>query len=634
MSYLGAGVVSMSMAGDVCGSCGVEAVDGAQYCHACGWRLDGAPIDVDIYGDERRKWRSDDPEPIRPSRRTLLVGASTLALVVVVGLVVFGWFATGDAPSAGPQPSTTVALDKAEPSTSVTGSTGVEDSTLVLDAGNSLAWHAGLDISGLTPTGIVEYDGQVFIFASPPSGSLNLVGVGVDMWRSDDGVDWQPGGTVIEAPNLVMSVRANPDGLVAVGQNADGDPAIWRSVDGSDWAMTTLPAAPLSSVAPVPVMSASAGGVEVVVGRPMSRNPFDPVLPAMRKLTGLSLDGFGVSAQYGGSFKATISGPFGLPLLSASGAELGLSQEDVRRIQNDDADSPTATLWSSGDGLDWRVTTLDQVSPSSLAVDNDGRFVMSGSGPQGFVAWGSDLGESWQQLGSGQNAASSVVSWKQMLIGTQPLGSGDITMSTDGSDWRPIGLPGILPTSFRLSGSRLAAGDEGIAATVYTTPPEAAVRTDLPEVILMKDGYTLAANDGGTNNLVLRRGQDTLITVYAYSNSQAGIVADLGNGTVTFVDPQTSDPYVTFTIDELRQLETIANKGRLYVGTQSRILFSSDAITWTINDVAGLAGTSGYVADMQVTSHGLIAAITTQPATPSAPPDASTTQIVIADYPS
>ncbi len=626
--------MSVPMVGDVCGSCGVEVVDGAQYCHACGWHLDGAPIDVDIYRDEHRKVRSDDPEPIRPSRRTLLVGALALALVVVVGVVVFDWFATGDAPSAGPPPSTTVALDKAEPSTSEAGSTEVDSAGLVLDAGNSLAWHDGPDIGGLTPIGIVEYGGQVFVFASPPSGSTPLVGAGVEMWRSGDGLVWEPARTVIESPNLVMSVSAEPGGLVAVGQNADGDPAIWRSVDSSDWAMTTLPDAPLSSVVPVPVMSASAGGVEVVVGRPMSRNPFDPVLPAMRKLTGLSLDGFGLSAQYGGSFRATISGPFGLPLLSASGAELGLSQEDVRRIQNGDTDSPTATLWNSGDGLDWRVTTLDQVSPSSLAVDNDGRFVMSGIGPQGFVAWGSDLGESWQKLGSRQNAANSVVSWKQMLIGTQPLGGGDIAMSTDGSDWRPIGLPGILPTSFKLSGSRLAAGNEGIAATVYATPPEAAVRTDLPEVILMKDGYTLTANDGDTNNLVLRRGQDTLITVYAYSNSQAGIVADLGNETVTFVDPQTSDPYVTFTIDELRQLDATANKGRQNVGTQSRILFSSDAITWTINDIAGPAETNRYVADMQITSHGLIAVITTRPATPSAPPDASTTQIFIADYPS
>lgn len=624
------------MAGDVCGSCGIEAVDGAQYCHACGRRLHGAPIDFDIYGDDRPEVRSDGPEPARQSTRTMLVGLSVVILVVVIGLAVFDWFSTSDAPSAEPSPSTTVALDRAEPTSSPPDSTGVGASGIVLNTDGSLAWHEGPDIGGLTPRAIVEYDGQVFVFATPPGRSLHLIGAGVDMWRTGDGVAWQPEGTVIDSPNLVTSVRADPDGLVAVGQNADGDPAMWRSVDGSSWAMTALPESPLSSVAAVPFMSASAGDVEVIVGRPNYQDPLDLLLTAMQELTGLSLDEFNVSAQFGGSLEAIISGPFDLPLFSASGEELGLSPEDVRRITNGDTDrpSPTSTVWSTTDGLDWQVTILDQVSPWGLVVNNDGRFMMSGNGPQGLATWGSDLGESWQQLDSGQNAASPMVPWEEMFIGTQGFVGGDIATSTDGSDWKPIGLPDILSPSLRLGGSRLAAGDEGIAATVYTTATGTAAPTDLPEVILVKDGYTLTANyGGGADNLALRRGQDTLITTYLDSDIQAGIVADLGNETVTFIDPQTSDPYVTFTIDELRQLDTTANKGRQIVGRQSLIIFSPDATTWTITDIIG-PSTSGNVSGLQVTSHGLIAAITTQPATPSAPPNASTTQIFIADYPS
>jgi len=618
------------MAGDVCGSCGVEVLDGAQYCHSCGWRLDSAPIDFDVYRDENRGRRSDIPEPAQPSKRSLLIGVSAVVLVVVAGLLVFDWFAASDSPSAEPVPSTTVALNNAEPTTSVSDSPGVDASGLVLDSGSSLAWHDGPDLGGLIPVGIVEYDDQVFVFAAPQNRSLHVVGAGVDLWRSGDGPTWKQAGTVIESPNLVMSVGSDSDGLVAVGSNAEGDPAIWRSVDGSNWAMTTLPGTPLSSAAPVPIMSASAAGVEVIVGQPIFQNPFAEILPAMEKLAGMSLDGFGYGIKPDGrSLAVTISGPFNLPLLTASAEELGLSQDDVHRIQN--GGIPTAAVWSRSDGADWHVTTLDQIGPTGLVVDNDGRFVIPGYGQQGPVTLRSDLGESWQQLDTGQNWADSTVSWKQLLLGIQGLGRGDILTSADGSDWKPIGLPRILPAGLQFITGPFAAGDQGIAATVHATSPEIDFATAFPEVILVKDGYTLTANDGTANNLVLRQGPDTLITKHPSSSSQAGIMADLSNQTVTFVDPKTADPYVAFTIDELRQLETAANKGLKNAGPQTQILFSTDAITWTVNDIAGTAGANRNVTGLQVTSHGLIAATTTEPATPTDPP---ATQIFIADYPS
>ncbi len=618
------GLALAQMAGQVCESCGTEPVEGARHCHSCGWRLDVAPIDIDIYDDKPRAGRSVDSEPDAQATRATLMGISAVILAIVAGAALYGWFARSDTPSAGPVPSTTASGDTA----------------IVLDAGVSMAWHEGPDIGGLMPSSIVEYNGRVFVFAAASRSPQDLAGTGVDMWSTADGVTWESAGPVIESPVLVTSVNVEPDGLVAVGRDANGAPAIWRSTNGTDWATTLLPEAPPSSGTPVPLMFASSGDVETVVGTSISPSPFGLLLPAIEELAGVPIDSHNVSLLKSGSdYSVAVSGPLGLPILSASIEDLGLSPQEVSRIKNSltHGSMPTSAVWSSTNGLDWDVASLHNIFPTSLAVDDSGRFVMSGSGPPGPMIWRSDLGKSWQDVGGGQSSVDSLLPWKQVLIGIQYSEQNDLVTSTDGATWNPVGLPDLFPGNHRALGLRLAAGEEGIAVEVSRLQTEADVSPYLTPAILAKDGYTLTANDGGTHALVLRRGEDRLIAWEPYTNNQAGIVADLGNQTITFVDPMTSEPYVTFTLEELQQLEAAANTDLPYAGPESQVLFTADAATWTLNSIDAITTSEGvgrYVSGLQVTSLGLITAITTQPNAPSAFHGPSITNIFIADYPS
>ena len=69
--------------------------------------------------------------------------------------------------------------------------------------------------------------------------------VGSEIWRSDDGFDWQRLAGAAEDPDLaagrMLAAVAGGPGLVAVGS----DNKAWFSTDGSDWALAEVPTPPL-----------------------------------------------------------------------------------------------------------------------------------------------------------------------------------------------------------------------------------------------------------------------------------------------------------------------------------------------------------------------------------------------------
>ncbi len=620
------------MAGDMCGSCGSEVLPDAQFCHVCGRRLGVEPIDFDIYGTGRSIGRSSEPSATEPSRKAALVSVLALAVALFGGLAVFSWVTSDDSPTAAP-PAATTPPSTVGPTTSVQESSSDESPATLVKVGEPLVWHPGPEIGELMPVGIVEHDGQVLFFATEPRQRFGpgATGLGLAAWRSSDGASWESLGTVIDPPNELASVTANPAGMVAVGRNSEGAAAIWRSVDGTGWDMEILPeASPSTSDEVVPTMAASIGGIDVVVGVSGPTDYSARFYRALQELTGRSADDFSFSLTTGAESKVEVRGPFGLLLDSLSAEDLGLTQDELRLAASGGTAEHAAVVWSSTDGADWQMSILDRIFPVGLAVTGN-KFVLVSRGGADSQIWMSDDGTTWQDNSDGSVRLASIVSWGQMLLAARIQDPVDLVVSGDGIDWQPINLAGVIPDRYLLNAGSVTAGDNGVAVAASQVSLDQDSQQPPAEAILVKDGYTLTANGSGV--LVLRRGEETLLTATGLSASQDDFISDLGEGTVTFVDSTTSDPYITFTLDELRQLEAAAGYGQHSATQRSMILYTPDTKTWSATDVTDIAAGNARVTAMQVTTLGLITGITSIPKVRLSSTNRPTTQIYIGEYP-
>ena len=444
---------------------------------------------------------------------------------------------------------------------------------------------------------IIEYGDSVLLFTTDSLQPFAAPAQGMQMWRSSDGVAWETVGTVIEAPNRITAVTVAKDRLVAVGKTQDGEPTMWRSLDGSTWMPQQLPTEKSATATPVlPTRVASSGDLIVVTGVVDLPVPRPSVYKAYFDLTGIDPTSTGSDVYVDtSSMTFNLRGPFGLTVFSASAEQLGLSPESTA-LDTTVSTAFVATIWSLADSGDWHVETIENAYHTDITNASDGRIDVStfdGSG--------------------GQHVLSS----------------------TDGVTWerssRPAGQ-NFLPVRW---GSRLVeiSGDGSIAVVTGSLGNPSSSLSEPALAILVKDGYTLTAGGPIDSDLVLSQGDTTLARIPTYSNTTAGYVADAAAGTISILDPDTGSPYVTFALDELRQLESARNSTLGPPKGRSLLLFSTDAHTWSINDVSEIAGGDTAVAQLQITTRGLIAAISKHPYGLTTATEPPTVQIFVGEIP-
>jgi hypothetical protein len=145
-------------------------------------------------------------------------------------------------------------VDPQEPGTSMTTVAAVEDGFVAFgtasttggpDPDQIAAWHSpdGLtwqrsDVTRAAKSGL---GAAVRALTDGPSGPLALAvffGQDVDshrLWRSGDGVSWEPTPLPKGESFLWSTILATPDGYLLVGQKLGGRSSNWRSVDGVTW---------------------------------------------------------------------------------------------------------------------------------------------------------------------------------------------------------------------------------------------------------------------------------------------------------------------------------------------------------------------------------------------------------------
>jgi hypothetical protein len=185
------------------------------------------------------------------------VCAIACAAVLGVALIACGDGDTTDSPAAtGPDatkvPATTSPPETTPPETTPPETTPPETTPPETAPETTVAPVAGLTWTRLADGAGIPVDAQIASVVNGPSG---LVAVGVDLagfpavWSSADGVTWTPVVDPVAFGMLAQidDVVAGGPGLVAVGSERIGDPAqflfrpaVWTSADGSVWTKVAL----------------------------------------------------------------------------------------------------------------------------------------------------------------------------------------------------------------------------------------------------------------------------------------------------------------------------------------------------------------------------------------------------------
>ena len=170
--------------------------------------------------------------------RGLLFGVAAASLVLGISLI--GVLTAQESPLAAATASTTTTVPVLiSPTTTIDVRTW---SVSKIATGEPITWANGVGIAATWPLGLVDHNGQFFLFGSSMPYQSPSTDHGLDMWSSPDGRSWEAHGQVIPAGFTFSSVTASDGVLIALGtSDLDQSARMWLSADGFDWEMLTPP---------------------------------------------------------------------------------------------------------------------------------------------------------------------------------------------------------------------------------------------------------------------------------------------------------------------------------------------------------------------------------------------------------
>jgi hypothetical protein len=251
-----------------------------------------------------------------------------------------------------------------------------KDWTRVSTAGAEFA-DARVDFLVPIPGGLLLVGESLMIDPSCPAAAAgcNQAPSVVLMWRSSDGLTWQPLSAAELAPFSrvsVASIASGPKGLAAFGLHDPlGSPAgtfdsvVFHSTDGLHWSSAAFPDQNTSSGMPVEQVVATANGF-VAVGESAPWYSTDGLKWTQARMPA----GSTVYARYAAAGSAGIV---------ATSFEL----------------SPTPyAMWVSADGRTWKTALTSPYTVGSSWIAGDGDQILVISGPS--VYWSAD-GKAWHR---------------------------------------------------------------------------------------------------------------------------------------------------------------------------------------------------------------------------------------------
>ena len=565
---------------DRCWRCGAELTGDVAFCGQCGAKVRADAPDLEFFTDVA----PEKPAPIEAASTDGSRWLSVVGVALVAGLVAFFALTStdDDTPSADPydERADFDAVDSADASdTTVDGTTAAPPTTTVPvtfgDVAAPLSWAvAGEGIDGY-PLAIVESGRSVFVFVTDSIPAWFDVPGGVQFLQFTSGGDWIDHGTVIPEDSQVLAVVEGDDGLLASGLNGDGDPTVWRSSDGITWSAEVLPGTAVDNRPARPTHIVERDGVVVVASSTI--NPWRQISTAMAERFGQDVVAPNPPDWQPGSDEVSMRGPFGLTIATVTFDELDLDREELDEWYQGPQPTP---IWVFDDGA-W-ASNVVRGDATTLTAAADGRIHLVTSADTDEVSV--YRGGAWQRIDT-ETDLFRIQAWDDGFVG-------------EGS----AGRLGILDADFELVRETLPPGagfGENATLDHLSTGPLGLVASvirwdgfepfdfdDAPDVdvVVLRDDYRLEA--GPAHLLRLSRNGEEVLRIDAWSGD-AGYRADLDADEpgVGFLDPDSGEVLVTFTLEELRHLERETDTDGPSIPQTTSLLFTTDGERWLGGDV-------------------------------------------------
>lgn len=453
-----------------------------------------------------------------------------------------------------------------------------------IQQGAPVRWARAFGIEDMWPAELVEFDGLVYLFGN--SGPLDGHESVPRIFTSDDGVFWveRPHQLTEQGFSIQAAVVAG-NALMALGSDrSNGQAVVWESADGLAWTPETLPLPrPLEPWESGFINTATSrggvtyafGGISTDFGSLITDYLPDEIVDGVRNGT--------LNLQWSTS-SVTVKAPMGVTAYTARFDELGMPDDVIDLGRG--LPSQESLVWRSDRSRPWQVSGFDATWVEQAAIDDNGTVTATGYGRDGPTMWVSTSGNTWEEAALDDRVGPIVLEDGLMAVVDNGLRTADVVVSAEGSDWESTGIADLLPDFLDWYIQPLAVGEAGVGFFAFTDQPGS--RSTIPDAVVERDGYRLIYSYGpGHLTMEDIESGETIFTTDTFNPAvSAPATVDLSAGTVTFHDPGTQEPLVTYALGELEALEQQALVAAYVPDGARGFVWSRDALTWSIQDTA------------------------------------------------
>lgn len=483
---------------------------------------------------------------------------AALLTVVAGAAAVFALTSPDPAPSAATTTVTTVAVPTA-PTTTVAFITQGEplDFTVAELAGFPLAIMETEAGELMLVQGDVQSDGTI----------------GVRNFVSREGRSWVPVGDPISPPNRVAGATVTDFGLVAYGQDGTGAPTIWITENGRSWNTHTIDP---DSHWPVYQVGATHDLI-LATGFSSAWSELDAVV---RERFGE----FGKRQQpvWDGQKEPEVIlySPLGLPLTRMTVSDLGF--DPARFEQTEDTET-----WATSDGINWYRASLPTPGyPGVFFQGNDGELWHARGEDFTTTLFSTSDALVWTERSDVGASGAQVQPWQDGLVSVSP--DLRVRTSADGGEWSGSTVRDLFTAPNEWYLDPWVAGDQGLAlvARWWDRSSQQSIEDRSVEVehqgrVIRITPSLVTVLDSDRTTVLANVARWTEVTTPTLSFDEAA-------GTVTIHDRRDGDALVTFTLEELADLEMEAGApgSAAVFPTHRRVLLTSiDGCNWTSQEI-------------------------------------------------
>lgn len=495
----------------------------------------------------------DRPDEETPSKRgnRLAIGLLTLA----AGAVAIVALTQPDPPPTADSATTTTLVPPTVPTT-----------IAFIAQGEPLRFQT-VDLEGI-PLAVGETTNGEMVVIRGLVGSRGIEEV--EVLASRDGESFEPVAQPTPRGSRVTGARVGATGMYVYGQDPTGAPTVWKSEDGRSWSTSVVDPEgrwQIHSVVATETLLLAFG--------------YSNAMTRMEDAVADRFDGLEVApGPYSTSGEPTgiiVWAPLGIAVGSFTLEELGLPADLF------DSDGTTEAR-AFTDGVGWFHATIPHPATGAMFAGDNGELWAAAHEDLTTRIYATTNGVDWIERADLGRSGAYMRPWRDGYVAVSQ--SLELSMSTDGRRWERTSLRDHF-TNPREWYSTIAADEGGLAilSNHYTRGIDPGPDSGPPFVDFEREGLLVRVwpelveifGDDRSNPLV-RLGRWT-------DGASPSVSYDPGSQVLTIHHGPDHEQLLTFTVDELADLEREADLQTAFPSEEQVLLTSPDGCAWTVQEL-------------------------------------------------